>query len=107
MKANEIISIINSNIDTINSSEDKISVIIELLEKHKPSLDLNKALFGSTEDFCQGLSAISDVTPYVIKSLKTYGTEQKVLYVTDRNSPIDSEEIKMVIEHINKILERE
>ena len=41
MKAHEIISLIENNLDFINSSQDKISVIIGLLETYEPAFDFN------------------------------------------------------------------
>lgn len=51
MNANEIIRLIDNNIHTIKSSEDKIAVIIDLLEKHNPKFNLYTAVHGSTEEF--------------------------------------------------------
>ena len=104
MRSKDVICLIDKNIELINSSEHKISVIIELLENHQPSFDLNSALHGNIEDFGMILSAISDITPYVIDALKAYAEGQKVKFIPDVNSTVNSEDINLALEYIYQIL---
>lgn len=105
MRKNEIIHLIESNFEAIESSEEKCDKIITLLEAHKPTNDIKRALLEGGEAFNNALSAMSDITPYVVYGIKGYimGTEM-VCVPTNSISVSDAEEINETLEYIYKIL---
>lgn len=105
MRKHEIIHLIESNFEVIESSEEKCDKIITLLEEHKPALDLNRALNEGGKAFYDALSALTDITPYVVSGIKGYimGTEKKCV-PTNSISVSDAEEINETLEYIYKIL---
>lgn len=105
MRKKDITHLIESNIETIKSTENKADIIISLLEKNTSSLNLGRAIYGSSEDFFASLSAITDITPYVVTGIKEHIKGTKIKYMPINSlSTSDAEEINEVLEYIYKIL---
>ncbi|MBR4041806.1 MAG: hypothetical protein IKJ09_05830 [Bacteroidaceae bacterium] len=105
MRKNEIIHLIESNIKLIESSEEKCEKIISLLEAHKPIADIETALVEGGEELDNTLSALTDITPYVVSGIKGYimGTEMMCV-PTNSISVSDAEEINETLGYIYKKL---
>lgn len=106
MRKNDIIHLIESEIDTIKSAENRADVIISLLDKNASNFNIGHAIYGSSEDFFASLSAITDITPYVVTGIKEYikGTKMKYMPINTLSTS-DTEEINDTLEFIYKILE--
>ena len=105
MRKNDIIHLIESEIGTIKSAENRADVIISLLDKNASNFNIGHAIYGSSEDFFASLSAITDITPYVVNGIKEHIKGTRIKYVPINSlSTSDAEEINEVIEYIYKIL---
>ena len=105
MRAKDIIHLIESNIDTIKSSENKSNKIISLLETHKPSLNLNRALYGGGEAFYDALSAMTDITPYVISGIMNLDAKAKYMPLNSL-SVSDAKEVNSVLDYVYNLLNK-
>ena len=107
MRKNEIIHLIESNFEVIESSEEKCEKIISLLGMHKHTVDVVTALVEGGEELDNALSVLTDITPYVVSGIKGYimGTEMMCV-PTNSISVSDAEEINETLEYIYKILNR-
>lgn len=106
MRRSDIIHLIESEIDTIKSAENKADFIISLLDKNTSSFNIGRAIYGSSEDFFASLSATTDIIPYVVTGIKEYikGTKMKYMPINTLSTS-DAEEINETLEFIYKILE--
>lgn len=107
MKAKDIIHLIDQNIAAIRTSDNKADTLITLLEGNTPRFNVRNAIYGSSEDFFESLSAMTDITPSVISCIREYanGTAMKY-YPINSASVSDAEEINDTLEYIYKILEK-
>ena len=94
---------IDSNIEEIRTSENKSDKIISLLETNKPTFNLNRALSEGGEAFYDALSAMTDITPYVVSGIKKLGEGVKYIPLNSL-SVSDAKEVNAVLEYVYKFL---
>ena len=78
-------------------------MLISLLEINKPAFNLNRALSEGGEAFYDALSAMTDITPYVVSGIKKLGEGVKYIPLNSL-SVSDAKEVNAVLEYVYKFL---